>query len=231
MGNDNKKILSAKEVATLFEIPLVKVQRWVHQGKIPCKFKDNEYFFKKNEILEWADSHNFTIAEKKTEKGIVEEVDSSLGSAIRKGSVTYNLKGDDIFTVLQNAIMSMEFPVDVNKDLILDEIIFRESIASTGIGKGVAIPHLKDVQHLKLQYPMIPVFFLNKPIDFNSIDGKPVSVLFFIFTPSTEFHLKILSKLSFCLHNDEFLAMLEKGVEEEQLLTKIEAIETKMDRD
>jgi len=64
---NEKKKLSAKEVAILLGIPLVKVQRWVHQGKIPCKFKGSEYYFKRNEIIKWAQSHNFTIIEKEQE--------------------------------------------------------------------------------------------------------------------------------------------------------------------
>lgn len=229
----DKTKLSVKDVAELLDIPLVKVQRWVHQGMIPCKFKGSEYFFLRGEIIEWAKSHNFSIMEEDHEidKKKIEEDRISLSSAIRRGGVFNNLKGDDIFTVLRNAIAKIVFPVEVNKSLILDEIIFRESIASTGIGKGVAIPHLKDVQHLKLEAPIIPVFFLENAVDFNSIDGKPVFVLFFIFCPSPEYHLKMLSRLSFCLHNAEFVAMLKKGADEDTLIAKIESIEDKLDND
>lgn len=231
MAMENKKRLSAKEVAELLEIPLVKVQRWVHQGTIPCKFKGNEYFFKRNEIIDWAQSHNFTITEnnRESETKKIEDEIISLSSSIKRGGVFHKLEGEDIFTVLRNAIQIIEFPVEANKDLILDEIIFRESIASTGIGKGVAIPHLKDVKHLELPYPIIPVFFLENAIDFNSIDGKPVYVLFFIFTPAPEMHLKILSRLSFCLHDQDFLSMLQSGAEDTRLLAKIEEIENKID--
>lgn len=233
MVKKDKRKLSAKDTAALLGIPLVTVQRWVHQGTIPCKFKGSEYFFKRSEIIEWARAHNFTIIEqdREIEKKKTKEETISLAGAVKRGGVFHNLEGDDIFTVLQNAIKAIQFPVPVNKELLLDEIIFRESIASTGIGKGVAIPHLKDAQHLKLPYPIIPVFFLEQPIDFNSIDGKPVFVLFFLFTPSPEIHLKILSRLSFCLHKQEFTAMLKNGVDEDQLLRKIEEIEKKIDSD
>lgn len=229
----DKTKLSAKDVAALLDIPLVKVQRWVHQGTIPCKFKGSEYFFLRGEIIQWANSHNFMVTEEEREpdKKKSEEDKISLGSAIQRGGVFHRLEGDDIFTVLQNAIEKIQFPGEADKTLILDEIIFREGIASTGIGKGVAIPHLKDVQHLKLQAPIIPVFFLRHPIDFNSIDGQPVFVLFFIFCPSPEYHLKMLSRLSFCLHNDEFVSMLEDGVDEKTLLAKIESIEKTIDAD
>lgn len=210
---------------------MVKVQRWVHQGKIPCKFKDNEYFFKKSEVVDWANSHDLNLCEsdQDNENEKNEERKISLHTAIKRGGVFYDLEGDDIFTVLRNAVRTIQFPVEVNRDLLLDQILFRESVASTGIGKGVAIPHLRDVQHLKLEHPIIPVFFLRNEIDFNSIDGKPVFVLFFIFTPAPEIHLKILSRLSYCLHDQQFISMLRKGPEQKQLLEKIETLEDAMD--
>jgi PTS system nitrogen regulatory IIA component len=183
--------------------------------------------------VEWARSHNLTVCEKDRddEEKKKEDKKISLNNAILRGGVFYDLEGDDIFTVLQNAVATIQFPVEVevNKDLLLDQILFRESVASTGIGKGVAIPHLRDVQHLKLEYPIIPVFFLRNEIDFNSIDGQPVFVLFFIFTPAPEIHLKMLSRLSYCLHNAEFISMLKNGVDEKQLLEKIEALEEAID--
>lgn len=227
------KKLSAKEVAALLGIPLVKVQRWVHQGKIPCKFKAAEYFFKHNEIVAWAREHNLSIIEpdRETAKKKKKEKRTSLGNSILRGGIHHHLPGDDIFTVLQNAVERIQFPEDlaVDKGLLLDEIIFRESIASTGIGKGVAIPHLKDVRHLKLEYPLIPVFFLENAVDFDSIDRKPVFVLFFIFTPAPPIHLKMLSRLSYCLHNQDFLSLLKSGVDEQQLLETVETLEERME--
>lgn len=229
----NRKHLSAKDVATLLGIPLVKVQRWVHQGKIPCKFKGSEYFFKRSEIVQWAEEHEFNIQQPDSDTIQKKSHDDkiSLSSAIQRGGISHHLEGDDIFTVLKNAIDQIQLAEGTDKNLILDEIIFRESIASTGIGKGVAIPHLKDVRYLNLENPLIPVFFLEQPIDFNSIDGKPVSVLFFIFCPTPEYHLKMLSRLSFCLHKPQFLELLEKKAPEVQILAKIEEIEHQIDNE
>ena len=221
-----KKNLLAKDVALLLGIPLVTVQRWVHQGKIPCKFKKNEYFFKQGEIEKWAKSHQFLL--KDVEKNSFEqedEVELSLKSGIERGGGFYDLEGEDIYTVLENAVDKISFPEEVKKDLVLDELINREEIASTGIGKGVAIPHPRNPMNLNLKFPIIPVFWLRGEIDFNSVDGLPVFILFLIFSPSQKVHLKILSKLSFCLRDEEFLSMLKSRVSMSELLQKIEKTE------
>lgn len=222
----NSKILSAKDVVNLLGVPLITVQRWVHQGKIPCKFKKNEYFFKKNEILNWAKSHQFILLKNDQEsKKEIEENKFSLKLGIERGGVFYNLEGDDIYTVLKSAVDKINFPEGINKNLIVDELINREEIASTGIGKGIAIPHPRNPLNLNLKYPLIPVFWLSKEIDFNSVDSRPVFILFFIFCSSTEIHLKMLSKLSFCLRDSEFLSMLRARVSKNEFLIKLKEIE------
>lgn len=218
--------LNAREVAALLQIPVVKVQRWVHQGKIPCKFKDNAYYFKKKEVLEWAKSHNLLIqnAEKKTEKP--DQDDSwTLKQGIENGGVFFDLEGDDIFNVLKNAVGRIAFPPPLDKELIFEELISREEMASTGIGKGVAIPHPRRNLDLKLEIPIISVFFLKNRIDFNSIDGKPVFVLFMMFSPSPTAHLNLLSRLSFLLRDRDFLQELEACSNKENLIALIETKE------
>jgi nitrogen PTS system EIIA component len=67
-------------------------------------------------------------------------------------------------------------------DLILQALTKRESFGSTGIGRGIAIPHA-SVKGLKR-----PVGFLvrlERPIDFESVDGEPVDLVFLLLTPPT----------------------------------------------
>jgi PTS system nitrogen regulatory IIA component len=205
-----KTKLDTKDVAELLQIPIVKVQRWVHQGKIPCRFEKNHYYFKRKEIVEWAKSHNMQIA-----PGVLEEKEEiaaqelSLRAGIENGGAFFGLDGDDIYSVLKNAVNALDLPQHIEPDSVFEELINREEIASTGIGKGVAIPHPRRSLDLQLDAPFISVFFLKNKIDFNSIDGKPVFVLFLMFSPSTQAHLNLLSRLSFLLRDKDFLDRLE----------------------
>ncbi len=214
-----KTKLDTKDVAELLQIPIVKVQRWVHQGKIPCRFEKNHYYFKRKEIVEWAKSHNIPIS-----PGVIKEKvkivpdEMSLKRGIETGGTFFNLEGDDIYSVLKNAVAALNVPQHIDRDVVFEELICREEIASTGIGKGVAIPHPRHSLDLKLNVPFISVFFLRNKIDFNSIDGKPVFVLFLMFSPSTQMHLNLLSRLSFLLRDKDFLDRLELCSEQDDLL-------------
>jgi len=221
-----EKFLLVKEVAQLLSVPLITVQRWIHQGKIPYKLKKGEYLLKRDEITAWAQSHQILINEpKKEETTEPEETSIFLHRSVELGGVYDNLEGNDIYSVLKNAVSRIQFPYQVDKTKILNELIDREEIASTGIGKGVAIPHPRKPILKEFKYPIVPVFKLENPVDFNSVDGEPVFILFLILSSSTPIHLKILSKLSFCLRNPDFFVLLSGKILKEELLKQIMRIE------
>ena len=153
----------------------------------------------------------------------------SLRTGIEKGGIFFNLEGNDVGEILENAVELMVFPYPVNKKQILEKLMDREKIASTGIGKGVAIPHPRKPLDFGHMSPLIPVFFLKSPADFHSIDNKPVFVLFFIFSPSTQVHLKMLSKLSYLLRESDFLLRLRNCHSETEVLSLFAESEKRLD--
>lgn len=90
-----------------------------------------------------------------------------------------------------------------DKAKLLAEIRAREALSSTGIGEGVAVPHaLCD----SISETVMSVVRLSRPIDFASIDGQAVDLVFLMAGPrgDTANHLKLLSKLARLLHDAEF---------------------------
>ncbi len=224
------KYLTAKEVAQSLGIPMVTILRWAHQGKIPCKSKKSGYVFIQNEIIEWAGSHDFMPAKKEaTTSAIPRREPISLRNAIERGGFFYRVPGSDMYSVLKNALDMVRLPEGTDKEQVLNELVNREEIASTGIGKGVAIPHPRSTLNLNLEAPVIFVVFLEKPVDFNAVDGLDVFVLFLMFSPSTDIHLKLLSRLSLCLREEAFLALLKQESAGSELLSETRRIEKRFE--
>jgi fructose-specific phosphotransferase system IIA component len=101
---------------------------------------------------------------------------------------------------------------------IIEELMSREKETSTGIGKGVAIPH-KLMRGIRAS---IICFGRSKhPVNFDAIDGKQVDLFFLLLGPegSTNTHLRILSKLSRYVHNDTFLAALRQAKTAEEVVS------------
>jgi len=97
---------------------------------------------------------------------------------------------------------------EFDREEVLDLFLKREETMSTGIGKGIAIPH---IVYSKCKSHEIYVFKLKNPIDFNALDGKPVSLLFVVIgneAKSNLIHLQILAKLARLLKKSDFVSKL-----------------------
>ena len=101
--------------------------------------------------------------------------------------------------------------VDVIENELLEEIreaiISREKIMSTGIGQGLAIPHGKT-DGVTQNYAAFAR--LKEPIEFNSIDSKPVQLIFLMVSPYSDqrSHIRLLSRVSTLMNHDDFRSNL-----------------------
>lgn len=224
-----KKVLAAREAAGLLGTPMVTVLRWAHQGKIPCKLKKDGYHFKESDLVGWAKAHDMPLSPMKEFipiKRSLQEHGAELSSALRRGGVIGNVPGSDIYSVLENVLGQARLPEGADKELVFNELINREEIASTGIGKGVAIPHPRSPLVRFIDTPIITAAYLEQPVDFNAVDGEDVFVVFLMLSPSTKKHLELLSKLSICLRDRRFRSGLEQKAGEHELIAVIQEIET-----
>ena len=90
-----------------------------------------------------------------------------------------------------------------NRDNVLQAILDREAVMSTGVGDGVAIPHGK-CDSAKVLVAALGI--TDTPLDFESIDNKPVNLVWLLVGPpgKTGPHLKALSRISRLMHNGQF---------------------------
>ena len=111
-------------------------------------------------------------------------------------------------------------PAKVDSKLMVDVLMEREKLGSTGIGDGIAIPHgkLKGLDNLLLSFGRS-----REGVDFESIDGKPVHLFFLLMAPesSTGQHLKALAKISRMLKDERFRSELMSARSAEDLFKTI----------
>ncbi|MFQ5683891.1 MAG: PTS sugar transporter subunit IIA [Candidatus Binatia bacterium] len=137
------------------------------------------------------------------------------------GRIIPNLKGRDKNAVLKELaerMSSQERSMDSQK--VFEILLERETVSSTAIGEGVAIPHGKMVGVRNL-YGL----FARSPegVDFNSLDGGPTYLFFLLIAPedSAADHLKALARISRLLKDTAFRARLMKGKTKEDLFNAI----------
>jgi len=103
------------------------------------------------------------------------------------------------------------------EERVIKAIMKREEQGTTGIGRGVAVPHTKHAGTARL---IGNVALSRTGIDFCSLDGEPVHVLFLLVSPSDQpgDHLRALETISRHLRNDTFCRFLRQSTTREQIL-------------
>lgn len=104
-----------------------------------------------------------------------------------------------------------------DREAYRQEVYRREEESTTGIGEGIAIPHGKGSF---VERPGLAAMVVRDGVDFDSLDGEPVHLIFLIAAPNTEdnVHLDVLSKLSMLLMDESFAANLKAASTVEEFL-------------
>jgi len=150
-----------------------------------------------------------------------------LGQVFNPKTITVNLKSelkDDVFNELIEALIS--FHPELNRAQALQAVQEREAKMSTGIMKGIAVPHGK----LRAVKGVIGAVGISKQgIDYDALDKSPVNLVFMLLTDpdDSEYHLTVLKRLSQVLDSPAFVsAVMEKSTAQDvyDTLCKFESI-------
>jgi len=112
-----------------------------------------------------------------------------------------------------------------NREVALEAVLKREAERTTGIGYGLAIPHGKSAGCQEL------VIAAGKPaeaIDFQSLDGRPVTFVVLLVSPpdQTGPHIQALAKISRLMNMEEFRASVDQAASSQELYNVISSFET-----
>ena len=218
--------LTVRDAAKLLNVSDKTIYRWINQGNLAAYRVNEQYRFNRAELLEWATSNKINVSVE-----IFHEPESTaaplpgLADALEAGGIFYRIGGGDKESVLRSVVETMRLPEEVDRDFLFRVLLAREGLGSTGIGDGIAIPHVRNPVVLHVQRPSICLCFLEKPIDFGALDGKPVFALFSMISPTVRAHLHLLSRLSFALHNPAFKGVITRQAAREEILTGARRVE------
>ena len=216
--------LGVRDVAQMLNVSEKTVYRWIQQGHLPAYRVNEQYRFNRAELLEWATAQRVNVS-----VSIFEEPEASgtpasgLADALKTGGIHYRVGGNDRASVLQSVIDVMSLPEEVDRAFLLKVLLARESLGSTGIGNGIAIPHVRNPIVLHIPRPTITLCFLEHPIEFGALDGKPVHTLFTIVSPTVRAHLNLLSRLAFALQQEAFAAVIARQGSRDEILGAVSA--------
>lgn len=114
----------------------------------------------------------------------------------------------------------------LDKEMALNAVLVREQTKSTGIGSGIAIPHGKCAAVKEL---VMAIGLASEAIDFESVDGKPVKIIFLLVSPADQTgpHIQALAKISRLMLDAEFKDELEGASSAEEVYELLDREESK----
>lgn len=143
---------------------------------------------------------------------------------INQNLIKMDLKSEDKDSVIKEMIEIMfENEIIIDKEEVIKKAMEREAKGTTGVGKGVAIPHVKSDA---VKRPAVAFGRSDKGIDYGSMDEKPSHLFFLITVPeeSHDEHLKLLAQLSRNLVHDDFRDSLLEAKDAEEVMSILENI-------
>lgn len=148
-------------------------------------------------------------------------------SELINGKIIPELKGSTKEELINELINLFKSDKNINDiEGVRKAVLEREKIMSTGVGKGFAIPHAKtdSVNEIIAGFGK-----LKNPIDFNSLDKEPVNLIMLLVAKESQVgpHIKLLSRISRMVNNDEFRTALLKAETESEILSVFEEEEKK----
>jgi nitrogen PTS system EIIA component len=196
---------------------------------LPAYRVNEQYRFNRAELLEWATSRKINVSVE-----IFHEPEShaaalpGLVDTLEAGGIFYRLGGKDKESVLRAVVETMRLPEAVDREFLFRVLLAREALGSTGIGDGIAIPHVRSPMVLHVPRPLVTLCFLERPVDFGALDRKPVHVLFSLISPTVHTHLQLLSRLSYALHDVKFKDVVTRQGPREQILDEARRVEANL---
>ncbi|MCF0243096.1 MAG: PTS sugar transporter subunit IIA [Treponema sp.] len=190
-------ILTIEEVAKYLRVSERTVYDWAQKGEIPAGKIGTVWRFKKSEVENWVNARLSSDLQKQVQNEV--QVKNIL-SPDRVIFVNHTSKRD---ALVRLADVLSTAPQVKNAPELVTEILKREDLMSTAIGRGIAIPHVRLSSVTDL---VMAVGVCKKPVeDYQSIDDDPVQLLFMIAAAYNQhsYYLKTISHFSGMLKSAE----------------------------
>jgi PTS system nitrogen regulatory IIA component len=218
--------MSTREVARLLGRSEAAVRRLAERGSLPAYRVHDVYRFNRVEVQEWALEHNVKI-----DPALLGATDGSaipspsVYAALSRGGIHHDLPGKTAEEVFRHLVGLPNIPEGTDLSLLYDLLVTRETLGSTGIGDGIAIPHPRSPLVLRVPEPIVLLCFLKHPVDFHAVDGRPVRTLVTLLSPTIQTHLRMLANIAHMLHDEVLRNLLRSRASRESIVDRIRALE------
>lgn len=199
-------ILTIEEVAKYLRVSDRTVYDWAQKGEIPAGKIGTVWRFKKSELERWVNERlSSPVSAKKSETEV------QIKNFLSPDRVVFIENSSKRDAIVELANVLSEAPQVKNKEELVSEILKREDLMSTAVGRGIAIPHVRLSSVTDL---VMAVGICKKNIeDYQAVDNEPVNLLIMIAAAYNQhtYYLKTISYLTAKLRSQDLRDSLKKA--------------------
>ena len=219
--------VNVRRAAQLLAVSESEVYRWVDDGEIPFLFVNHQPFFNREELLEWA-----TLRRHPLSRDLFDDEGQHvlLAPALEIGGAHYEVGGTDVASTLERMIACLPIEDAEERATILEVMRARGEQAATGIGGGIAIPHVRMPLVFAARPAALALCFLDHAVPLTAVDGKPVTTVFAMMTPTVHAHLQLLSHLVHALEDGAFIAAIQRRADHATIIAEARRVDAELER-
>ncbi|WP_041401757.1 PTS sugar transporter subunit IIA [Salinispira pacifica] len=213
-------MMTLTEVSRYLQLSEKTVLKMVKNGEIPSAKIANQWRFSPSIIDDWITARMNVVPQNDLSRLIEREMDYvSLSRLIDPGSIIMNMRSRDRDGVLRElADLAQARELVKSSDTLFSKLVQREQMLSTGIARGIAIPHIRRPGETDIQEPAIVFGRSPEGIDFASLDGTKTHFFFLLLSDSETVHIRIMSRLAAMLRRDDAREQLRRAEQPQDIL-------------
>lgn len=218
--------LTLRQAAAYLGIKESVARQWIAERALPVHKVNERLYLNGVELWEWAIENGVSVSRSLLDhvRRAPDEV-PPLATLLRVGGIFHDIPGAVKRDVLRELVARLPLPPEQDRATLLSVLEAREAMGSTGIGDGIAIPHVRNPIVMHVDHPFVTLGLLRHPVEFDAIDGKPVHAMFIVVSPTVPVHLRILAQLGFVLRDGVLRDMLRRRVSADETLDRIAMLE------
>jgi PTS system nitrogen regulatory IIA component len=201
--------LTVREAACLLHVTENTVYRWISEMELPTQQFGGQHRMDRAQLLEWA-----TLHVRELPSGALVYLANKpdlprLDAALSAGGV-HEIAASGRDELWRGVARCLPLPDGADRDSLARMLLSRETVQSSSIGKGIALPHPRSPLVMPLTRPAISLCYLSRPLDIPTPDGQPVQTLFVMLSPTVRTHLQLLARLIAALKDPELLECVRR---------------------
>src|SRR6185437_11394292 len=164
--------LTVRQAAAYLHVDESTVRQWVTKRGLPAHRVNEGLRLNALELWEWATEQGVPVSRSLLEQARKSpEAIPPLSTLLAAGGIHHDVAGDRKASVLREIVGRLPLPEDVDRGFLASVLEAREAMGSTGIGDGIAIPHVRNPILLHVRRPFVSLCLLAHAVEFDAVDG------------------------------------------------------------